>query len=119
MVAGRLPVLQTASLTQHKMECTEEGQACAHSGDPFMLLRLQPSAKTYTLPGSRKALFETHKLSDHLRGNYMYTQQNIHRSVTGCGRQHPVTDPYTLCYRPGKVHVAYRLYIQICAALIQ
>ena len=47
------------------------------------------------------------------------TQQNIHGSVTGCGRQHPVTDPYTLLYRPGKVHVAYRLYIRICAALIQ
>ena len=47
------------------------------------------------------------------------TQQNIHRSVTGCGHQHPVTDPYTLRYRPGKVHVAYRLYIRICAALIQ
>ena len=46
------------------------------------------------------------------------TQQNIHGSVTGCGRQHPVTDPYTLRYRPGKVHVAYRLYIRICAALI-
>ena len=73
-VARRLPALQTAFLTQHqhKMECTAEGQACAHSGDPFMLLRLQPSAKTYTLNGSRKALFKgmKHKLSDHLRGNY-------------------------------------------------
>ena len=48
-----------------------------------------------------------------------HTQQNIHGSVTECGRQHPVTDPYTLRYRPGKVHVAYRLYIRICAALIQ
>ena len=47
------------------------------------------------------------------------TQQNIHGSVTGCGRQHPVADPYMLRYRPGKVHVAYRLYIRICAALIQ
>ena len=47
------------------------------------------------------------------------TQQNIHGSVTECGRQHPVTDPYTLRYRPGKVHVAYRLYIRFCAALIQ
>ena len=50
---------------------------------------------------------------------YCNTQQNIHGSVTECGRQHPVTDPYTLRYRPGKVHVAYRLYIRICAALIQ
>ena len=57
--------LEAASLTQHKMECTAEGQACAHSGDPFMLLCLQPLAKTYTLHGSRKALFEgmKHKLS--------------------------------------------------------
>ena len=57
--------LEAASSTQYKMECTAEGQACAHSGDPFMLLRLQPSAKTYTLHESRKALFEgmKHKLS--------------------------------------------------------
>ena len=39
-----------------------------------------------------------------------HTQQNIHGSVTGCGRQHPVTDPYTVRYRPGKIHVEYRLY---------
>ena len=51
--------------------------------------------------------------------NTTSTQQNIHGSVTGCGRQLPVTDPYTLRYRPGKVHVAYRLYIRICTALIQ
>ena len=56
------------------MECTAEWQACSYSGDPFMLLRLQPSAKTYTLHGSCKAVwrYETHKLSDHLRGNYSY-----------------------------------------------
>ena len=47
------------------------------------------------------------------------TQQNIHGSVTGCGRQHPVTDPYTIRYRPGKIHVAYRLYIRICAAVME
>ena len=37
-----------------------------------MLLHLQLSAKTYTLHGSRKALFEgmKHTNSDHLRGNY-------------------------------------------------
>ena len=54
------------------MECTADGRLALIrvSGDPFMLLHLQPSAKTYTLHGNRKALFETHKLSDHLRGNY-------------------------------------------------
>ena len=53
------------------MECMAEGQACAHSSDPFMLLRLQLSAKTYTLHGSRKTLVEgmKHKLFDHLLGN--------------------------------------------------
>ena len=50
---------------------------------------------------------------------FLARQQNLHGSVTGCGGQHPVTDPYTLRYRPEKVHVAYRLYIWICAALIQ
>ena len=45
----------------------------------------------------------------------MHTQQNIHRSVTGCERQHPVTD---LC-TGRKIHVAYRLYIWICAAVIK
>ena len=74
-VVGCLPELHTAALTQHKVECTAEGQpgqACAHSGDPFMLLHLQPSAKTHTLHGSRKALFEgmKHTNSDHLHGNY-------------------------------------------------
>ena len=44
------------------------------------------------------------------------TQQNIHGSVTGCGRQHPVTDLYTLRYRPGKVHVAYGcIYTDLCS----
>ena len=61
--------------------------------------------------------FEISHYTVHFKMNC--TQQNIHGSVTGCGRQHPVTDPYTLRYRPGKIHVAYRLYIRICAALIQ
>ena len=55
-----------ASWTPHKMECTAEGQACDHSGDPFLLLCLQPSAKTYTLHGSRKALFEGMKHTNSL-----------------------------------------------------
>ena len=53
--------LEAASLTQHKMKRTAKRQACAHSGDPFMHLRLQPLAKTYTSHGSRKALFESMK----------------------------------------------------------
>ena len=65
-VARRLPALQTASLTQHKMECTAEGQACAHSCDLFMLLRLKSSAETCTLHGSRKALFEGMKHTNSL-----------------------------------------------------
>ena len=57
---------EAASLSQHKMECTAEGQACAHSGDPFVLLRLQPLAKIYTLHGSCKALFEDMKHTNSL-----------------------------------------------------
>ena len=50
----------------------QPGQACPHSGDLFMLLHLQPSAKTYTLHRSRKALFKgmKHTNSDHLHWNY-------------------------------------------------
>ena len=49
--------------SRHKIECTAEGQACAHSGDPFLLLRLQ------NVPFARKSKSsEGMKLSDHLRG---------------------------------------------------
>ena len=50
---------------------------------------------------------------------FNYTAKYPQICITECGRQHPVTNPYTLRYRPGKVHVAYRLYIRFCAALIQ
>ena len=45
------------------MECTAEGKACVHSGEPFMLLRHTKVAK---------ALFENmkYKLSGHLRWNF-------------------------------------------------
>ena len=74
MVAHHLPSItkiyitfEAASLTQHtEIECTAEGQACAHSDDPFVLLRLQPSAKTYTLYGSHKALFDGMKHTNSL-----------------------------------------------------
>ena len=36
------------------------------TGDPFVLLRLQPSAKMYTLHGSRRALFEGMKHTNSL-----------------------------------------------------
>ena len=74
MVAHCLPSItkiyitfEAASLTQHtEIECTAERQACAHSGDPFVLLCLQPLAKTHTLHGSRKALFEGMKHTNSL-----------------------------------------------------
>ena len=61
--------LEAVSLTQHKMECTGEGQACAHSGHPFMLLSLQPSTKNvHFARKSQNSLRRHGTLSDHLRG---------------------------------------------------
>ena len=78
-VARRLPVLQkyTSLLKQPlwlntKWSVRRKGRlALIPAIRSCMFVRLQPSAKTYTLHGSCKTLVEgmKHKLSDHLRGN--------------------------------------------------